>query len=396
MAYNPNPRVSFGDSASVDAFSRARVSQNNLLFSSSFIYDKRPLIWSESLTGASTSTLQVNRASVTLGVTGAGDRAILQTKRYFRYLSGQSQAIFVTFAAIALETNVTKRVGYFDDANGLFLEAMGGTLSLVRRSSVTGSTVDTAIPQASWNIDTFDGSGPSGKTLDPTKAQILVIDFQWLGVGRVRMGFDIDGVVYYAHEFLHANIVDSVYMGSPTLPIRYEISTTGGAGSFEAICSAVSREGGLDDSGIITTLQTPLNQNNATTTLRSILAVRLRPDHIRGSVLPLSAAVNTASAGFYNWQLILNPTVAGSFTWANEGVGLQKALDQLVVTEGTGHLVQAGFVEDDFGTNPLAALSDLFLSADVDGNADVLVLAVRNAGGTDDVNGTVTVLEQYT
>ena len=68
-----------------------------------------------------------------------------------------------------------------------------------------GGTLD--VPQSSWNIDTFNGNGPSGKTLtvaaNANKTFLIVIDQEWLGVGRLRCGFVIDGVIYYAHQFLH-------------------------------------------------------------------------------------------------------------------------------------------------------------------------------------------------
>jgi hypothetical protein len=48
----------------------------------------------------------------------------------------------------------------------------------------------------------MDGTGRSGITLDVTKTQIFIVDLEWLGVGRVRLGFVIDGKIYYCHEIL--------------------------------------------------------------------------------------------------------------------------------------------------------------------------------------------------
>ena len=47
-------------------------------------------------------------------------------------------------------------------------------------------------------------------------------------VGRVRIGFDIDGIVYYAHEFLHANVLTIPYTQTLNLPIRGQLTTTAG------------------------------------------------------------------------------------------------------------------------------------------------------------------------
>jgi len=56
----------------------------------------------------------------------------------------------------------------------------------------------------------------------------------------------VDGVPTYLHQFNHANHSAGVYMTTPNLPIRYEISNdgTGAAAEMECICSSVMSEGG--------------------------------------------------------------------------------------------------------------------------------------------------------
>ena len=46
----------------------------------------------------------------------------------------------------------------------------------------------------------MDGTGKTGLELDFTKAQLFVIDMEWLGVGRVRFGFYAYGRIYYCHQ----------------------------------------------------------------------------------------------------------------------------------------------------------------------------------------------------
>jgi hypothetical protein len=73
---------------------------------------------------------------------------------------------------------------------------------------VTGSVVNTRVAQADWNQDPLDGTGPSGLTLDSSKAQILYMDIEWLGLGTVRTGFIINGAFVPCHNFDHANLCD--------------------------------------------------------------------------------------------------------------------------------------------------------------------------------------------
>ena len=245
-----NLPVYMGDSASIDAFARLRVSNPVTLFDSQSHYDDHRIHWELSIDNNSGNAYvahDANLAEIQMYVED-DDTIIRQTRRYFRYQPGKSQLVFVTFVMDSPDAECTQCVGYFDDRNGIFFENDGTGYNLVKRSFTTGSAVDTEIAQASWNIDSFDGTGPSGYTLDFTKAQIFLMDMEWLGVGRIRCGFVVDGIPYYAHEFLHANVVDSVYMTTANLPVRYEISGTVSLSSgktLQSICSTVISEGGF-------------------------------------------------------------------------------------------------------------------------------------------------------
>lgn len=75
--------------------------------------------------------------------------------------------------------------GYTDFENG-FYYGIDSTSPYV--ATVTGGTVN-EIHQADWNIDTLDGSGPSGETLDFTDGVITQIDFVWYGYGDIEFNF---------------------------------------------------------------------------------------------------------------------------------------------------------------------------------------------------------------
>ena len=230
-----------GEDFSTDAFGRVRVSDPATLFDSQHQYTSQPLYWGEQATGTGAATHLPNEASVRLstGGTASGAKMYRRTKAYFRYQPGKSQFIAMTFVLGAATNNLRRRVGYYDSHNGIFVEQTGSGASVVRRTYTSGSAVDNVVAQDSWSIDRFDGTGPSGVTLDWTKTQILVIDLQWLGVGRVRVGFYVNGVLYYAHEFLNANNLSLVYMTSANLPLGYEIENTGitaGTNTMDCIC----------------------------------------------------------------------------------------------------------------------------------------------------------------
>lgn len=251
----PYSQISQSPDGFYDAFGRVRSGNPATLFDSQMQYDKQPLLWVEKTAGTASITHQPNESAVdlTLG-TASGDRIVRQTREYLRYQPGKSQLVLATFTLGEAQAGTTKLIGYGDDANGVFVGQDGGGLFILLRSNTTGTPSDARkVYQADWNRDPLNGSGAasSGLVLDPTKPQIAVIDMEWLGVGRVRVGFNVDGVTYYAHEFLNANrFGTTTYMTTANLPVRYEVVNTGAvaaAPTLKQICCSVTSEGGVED-----------------------------------------------------------------------------------------------------------------------------------------------------
>lgn len=252
MAYSPVNAVAAADSASLDAFSRWRTSEPIRHFAFAGDYGENNLTWEYLLAGTGAITTRQAECAMRLSTGGvaAGARAVRQTRRYMRYSPGKSLFVAQTFAMSAPQANAKTIVGYGDDANGIFLVRDGTAISLVRRTSVSGVVVEEVAPQANWSEDKLDGSGASGITLDLTKSQILLIDLQFLGVGRVRVGFDIAGMIFIVHHFENANVRATAYMQSGCLPLRGEVVNTGAAGgtaTLDMICASVEIEGGVGE-----------------------------------------------------------------------------------------------------------------------------------------------------
>jgi hypothetical protein len=398
------------NNASGGAFGRLRVADLETIFDSKQLFDNQPLFWDDQEVsgGSTTSTHSVDRASTTIGVgaTTAG-RRVRQTFRRFNYQPGKSQLVLLTgiLDRSGGGAGITRGFGLYDDKNGLFLRDNEGTYELVRRSYVSGSAVDEAVIQPNWNIDPFDGTGISGITLDFTKAHILVIDFEWLGVGRVRMGFNIDGVTYYAHQFVHANLLDAVYMSTPNLPLRYEIENdgTGAASTLEHICSSVNSEGGLNKVGptfYITTDDTVV-EVGTTSEWQAVLGVRLKSSCIGQTVriLDISLLEDTGNEEL-EWALYLNPSIdtPPAVSWADEpGTCVQKAVfaEDNLVSGGTKIAGGYFFAPGGGGYVAITINSSLNLGSAIDGTVDEIILAVQGVGGANnaDVHGAMNIQE---
>jgi hypothetical protein len=205
--------------------------------------------------------------------------------------------------------------------------AGGSVLSFVERSSVSGSLVETKVAQSAWNYDKLDGTGPSGMTLDITKAQILWMDFEWLGVGTVRMGFVIDGKFILCHQFHHANLVTATYITTASLPLRYEIENTGTTASISTlkqICSTVISEGGYQLNGLQQAVNIPITTPRTTSvagTYYPILSLRLKssPNFLDAVIILTALSVlGTGNGVNYNWKVIASGTTTAG-TWVSAG-----------------------------------------------------------------------------
>ena len=85
-------------------------------------------------------------------------------------------------------------------------------------------TLDILIPQEDWNLDTLNGSGPSGYNLDVTKMQMIGLQHTWYGAGFIDfMLRGSDGNYAFAHRFRNSNVNTEAYMRTGNQPVRYEV-----------------------------------------------------------------------------------------------------------------------------------------------------------------------------
>jgi len=242
----------------------------------------------------------------------------------------------------------------------------------------------------------MDGSGPSGITLDVSKAQILIIDMEWLGTGRVRIGFVINGEIHFVHEFQTANVLSVVYMSTPNLPLRYEIENTGagGATTLEHLCSTVISEGGVDDLGVLRSQSTGVSLVNANSvgTFYAILGIRQKSTHLDSTVSMIRLSTLATTNDPYHWQIRWNPTVAGTFTYADETNSLvQIALGDTTANPSTNTVTLGTIVDSGYGTGNSSLdtiiVNTLRLGASIAGVRDEIVLCVTPGSVNLDIAG---------
>ena len=322
--------TSFFDPAQTDAFGRLRVSNPLTLFDSSHRYRDNNL-WSGLLVGTGATvgfSTTEGLVNISIGTT-AGCSVIRETTKVFSYQPGKSLLVLNTFVMDSPKENLRQRVGYFGADNGIYLQVSGigsTSVSFVERSLSIGT--ETIVPQTEWNIDKLDGTGISGLTLDISKAQILWMDIEWLGLGTVRIGFVINGQFIHCHSFHHANIIQSTYITTASLPLRYEIANTGittSSSNLKQVCSTVISEGGYELRGLQQAVQTPITAPvdlpSPAGTHYPVLSIRLKSSPDRLDAIVILTALSLMGIGNgpeYNWQVRASATTTGG-TWVSAG-----------------------------------------------------------------------------
>jgi hypothetical protein len=392
-----------------DAFGRVRISPQFTLADYSHVYGDGP---SELLSKTSgtladiTLNGQESKATLTAG-TSNGGFAIHQSRKYHYYRPGKSQLIFSSFNFKGAGEGSNKRIGYFDDYNGIYFQLSGdGTKQIVLRTDVSGSVQEEIIPQSSWNIDKCNGYDESKFNIDTTKTQLFVTDFQWLGVGRVRAGFVHNGETIIAHEFYNSNNKDTVYWRNPSLPIRCEIRNYENVvtpNSMDQICSTVISEGGGGEVGFDFNIRTTGSRSIAGNASLPMIAIKMKtgyngfPNRAFDKLGQISVITEDENIAWETWRLTgAAAIVGGSWVSANNESATEYNISATSYDTTGGYRFGAGFAlaggqgagqyqGSDSVSDPSEARQN-YISQNIDGNdSNIFAIVVTNltASATD-------------
>ena len=384
----------------LDAFNRLRVSDVNSQIDLKQLHDSQPLFYDiEAVNGGSSS---YGVAETTISTTSNNDRVFVQTKQRFNYSSGKSAYFLISFRNFnAASTNI-KRIGYFNSGttspyntnlDGLFLEIRQGEVNFV----IAKDGVLTRHVQSTWS-DPMDGTGASAIDfyLGSNDGNLLLwCDFEWLGVGQVRFGFVYQGAFIIASKFDHI-LDDGVYMKSPNHSIRAEIiQQTGTAQDLTLICATYGTEGSINTLGKILSDNmgnTHVDANNTSSTY-ALMGLRLATSKIDTLVDLLSFTLLAITNDNQRWEIWLNPTVAGTFTYAavtNSSIETAKGSGSgNTVTTTSATLLASGYVNAN-SAEEFSIKSAIRLGMTIAGVQDEIVLCTSPLTSNSDVIASVT------
>jgi hypothetical protein len=318
--------------------------------------------------GGTVTHVAAQAAALVQASTASGDRALLRSHARPRAAAGRGRSVVIVGHVSALVTNQQKRWGLFSDDDGYFFQLDGETLSIVRRSKVSGSIVDVAVANPQWNASTAAKS-----PVDTTKTHVYEIREAW---PNSDAQFFVDGV------HVHTMSTDGSVVGpagvKARLPLSVEVTNSAAAsaqGSFAAIAASVlveeeprpRRRGGAHGS-------------EAAVSTSALLLLAIRAKATFNSVANLGELVlerlTAMASGECLIQVLAGPTVSGA-SWAElDATSLAE-----VTTAGT---LSGGVVVREFAfTGDLDESLDEVVRLLADDSQDVLAITATRLGGSD-------------
>jgi hypothetical protein len=387
MSYVPYPRNT-ESGKTIDA--STRVTLNNTLFDGKTLDADNTLKWDTKGTGTQTFTNNTFVLNVT-----SGQYFIRQSRTYTPYFPGKSQRIEVTSFNFEHQAGITKRAGYFSSTgvapyatslDGAWLESDGTTRRLI---CANNGTVTHNIPESSWD----NAAAVAG--YDWSKFTVFCIEFLWLGGAGVNLFVVINGAFVLVHTIKnHTGTATIPIFSSPQQPLRYEVRSASGSGTFTPVCSQISSEGSGAEQGQNVTAYNVSVVTNAVGTNYLICGVRKNPAFRGASVvlerfsLGIAGATNDSGMLF----LCLNPTYSAPPTWTDDSKVQTTDTDGITVTN-LGKILQAVPLVSDAATqqSPQAALRTLGIS--IDNIPSEIALVYQPTTSNQTVSGSITLLE---
>jgi hypothetical protein len=376
-------KVMYADSASNDAFSRLRISNTNTLFDGALVDNCHNEIFDISFVNGANFTYNQTQSTMTFDVSRSGQFVKRQSHFRARYQPGKSLLILASFYfGTFIPSGAYQRIGFFDEDEGIYLQQDSSGISWNLKSESIGTTIP--VSQSNWNIDSLNGSGPSGITLDLTQTNIIVIDLQWLGVGRIRVGFQNKGRIIYCHQF-NIDDLSYPYIRTPYQPVRTEVGTITNQSqnvSVKQICCSMISEGGYDPVGY---LRSYIMENTKETNISSytpILSIRLKQPFYRGQIFPISFSVS-ASNQLVFLKLFYRCSLTGAnFTSASD----YAEVDVSATSLSGGYTIDSDYVttQSNFTFQNIPELL-LGLQSNINRDCDILTLAAKSSSGTPSV-----------
>ena len=383
-------KVDLGFGANLDASGRLRVSQLNTQLDIKQFKDNQPLLIDRENVGGATQTWDTTEG-VDMVVSANLDAAISESFQSATYFSGKSQLGEITFSEGQNQTNVVKRVGYFSSntvtpfdstKDGLWYEADGTDY----RFRIQKGGVDILnVAQADWNIN-------KANWFDASKFNVFVFQFLYLGGTAVRLGFINEGVITWCHQYNHAGLVAGTFVNTPQQPVRYEIRSSGGAGTLKQVCAQIASEGSRGEAGINSFISSIGQNLSSSANNYAVLAFRLKAAYKDISIIEEKISFNAITNDDFVWRLCRNPTFASTPTFTDKTNSALQVYTGNIQISAFGYELDGGVVAANSASTDVLS-SKIKPGIGIDGTPDQFVIVINPKSNNASVDTTITLTE---
>ena len=313
------------DTVQHTSHNRRKVSTYEITDFATFPFSKNENDFDELITGTASSTHKPYLGMVELSVgSSVGDQIIRQTRRVQRYLPGRANEANFAVILDGVAAGIRTRVGVFDNTNGAYFEHDGSDYYCVIRRNTAGGVVEERTARANWSDDKLDGTGPSGVTIDYSKLQMMVIEYEWYGAGQVEWKFVINNNAYSVHRVSHANFHDHTWASYGSFPLRYELTNVTGATGTHTMnqgSHSFLTEGTTTLLGRQLSIASPVTGYNLATagTFYPVLAVRLKSTALNSVVIPDEYSAGLLDKTDMFIRVVERVTSVTGGTWVSAG-----------------------------------------------------------------------------
>ena len=380
---------------------RLQTSQQQVTYFSTNIFGSGNDFWDNYTANNATIIHSPNESAILMSVANtAGSECIRQTKQVMQYVPGRTAEFTTAFILTMPIPGIRKRIGCFDKNNGFYFEelgtATGADYSVVLRSSVTGTPVETRVLRENWNGDKLDGTGPSGIIATPDTIHLLMVTADWYGAGSVQFQFVIDGRKHVIHTFYNANRISNAWSAIPFVPIRKELTNVSSntAATLLSLSSAFSLDGSSTSPGVAMS-QGRFNQTLATKDVfYPTVSIRMKSTALNSvNILRRMFGRVHATNSSWRWKIIVNAELTGANWVPHELQNSTIEVDVSATAVANGMSVLYGIGDVGGGSIEFEA-SDAKSStfqlgrSNLGANTDTFTIAVASTG-TNDVFDTV-------
>lgn len=296
------------------AFAELLTAESTPIIHMQMPYNVNADLMDTTLTGSGAATHANNLAKVdTTAVINSS--AKISTKQALQYKAGTGGLIRIAGIFSTGVAGSEQIFGIFNGTDALAFGFDGADFGILHRNA----TVDTWIPQSTWNVDKFDGTGKSGVLLDPTKGNVYQIRYQWLGFGMLWFWIENGntGLFTLVHQIVYANLNTALSMSNPTMPLSASVENTTNDTSISIQTSSMAAfsEGKINRANAVIN-STSNSKSGIGTTETNIFTIRNKATYQsianQVRVRPVLVTVNNEGNVGAEFRVVLNTALGGT------------------------------------------------------------------------------------